>query len=158
MINPIIFAQESDTIWFVGGYFKHQVRHWMRKEVAYREITPQCISTISISRSVWMCHIERNLTENCHLSTAAPLFPKNVGNILKHEQSQRTNQLWDVWRASLKAGQGSEAPIHCGSLTHRGETWWGGPCTTRESESRGGRQLSHHKCQGLNALGCKQIY
>lgn len=47
MYNAIIFAQESDTIWFVGGYFKHQARHWMRKEVAYREITPQCISTIS---------------------------------------------------------------------------------------------------------------
>lgn len=42
MINPIIFAQDSDTIWFVGGDFKHQVRHWMRKEVTYREVTSQC--------------------------------------------------------------------------------------------------------------------
>lgn len=156
MINAIIFAQESDTIWFVGGYFKHKARHWMRQEVAYREITPQCISTISIS--MWMGHTERNLTENHHLSTAAPLFPHNVGSILKHEQSLRMKELWGVWRPSREVGQGSGAAVHCGILTHRGETWWGGPCTTRETESRGSRQFPHHKYQGLNALGCKQIF
>lgn len=78
-VNLIIFAQESDTIWFVSGYFKHQVRHWMRKEVAYRERTPQCISTISISRSMWMGHIERNLTKKPSSEHSCTSVPQNRG-------------------------------------------------------------------------------
>lgn len=157
MINAIIFAQKSDTIWFVGGYFKHQVRHWMRKEVAYRETTPQWVSTISISRSLWMSHIERHLTENHHLSPGAPVpqkcgenfeawtIPKDQGAVRGMEDiTGGKTRLWScspLWESHTQGWDSMGRSLH-----------------KEGNRVEGCRQFTHHRCWGLNALGCNQIF